>query len=805
MGPAQAQVKIGTNPTTINPGSVLELESPDRGLLMSRVAITDRNTWGLNGNVPVEGMVVYNTTATTGVNGLQEGLVVWKNGQWISVDETPYFHVNSTAAGNSTLSNSGATGAESIAIGPGAVASNVNTVALGNGAQATGSNAMAVGANANATTTGAIAMGQGASVLAPATITPAINDGIGGVAIGQGATVRGGSASYPNTAVGYGASAGGAAGTGVSATAFGGLARADGTDSTAVGRSATASNNQATALGMSSTASGVASSATGVNSQATSNRASAYGYSSSATGNRATALGSHSSASGDYSTALGIEATASGTVSFAQGYLSNASGFGATAMGYSSTASAEAATALGVSASATQTNAVAVGRNASANVADGVALGSYSVASRGPGTAGYDPATGIGSTNTSSTWRSTLGAFSVGDPATNRTRQITGVAAGTADTDAVNVAQLLALQSNVNTNINIAANKWVTGSQTTTYVAPTATGIESTAVGSGSLASGPNSVAVGTGAAATTANSVALGNGSTTGTAVGVSGTTIQGNSYSFAGSNPTGVVSVGSAGNERQIQNVAAGQLSASSTDAVNGSQLYATNQAINNLSVTAGAGINVTTAQTGTGVAIGTSVANVGPGGTATYTAGNNVVLTQNGTNMTFAVNENPNFTSVTVGNTSITNNGVSIQGGPSLTTSGVDAGGKTITNVAAGVNGTDAVNLNQLNTATGNLQGQVNNLDNRITRLGKELSGGVAASAAMAVVTPVEPGRYHLTGAVAAYNGQVGIGFNVLKRSENGQTTLHAGLGWVPAEASPSHALASGFRSIDTGSAS
>ena len=83
----------------------------------------------------------------------------------------------------------------------------------------------------------------------------------------------------------------------------------------------------------------------------------------------------------------------------------------------------------------------------------------------------------------------------------------------------------------------------------------------------------------------------------------------------------------------------------------------------------------LGVTTAATGTGIAIGTSVANVGPGGTATYTAGNNVVLTQNGTSTTFAVNANPSFTTVTVGNTNITNNGVSIANGPSLTVNGIN----------------------------------------------------------------------------------------------------------------------------------
>ncbi len=95
-------------------------------------------------------------------------------------------------------------------------------------------------------------------------------------------------------------------------------------------------------------------------------------------------------------------------------------------------------------------------------------------------------------------------------------------------------------------------------------------------------ASGTNSVAIGPGATATNANSVALGAGSVTGPAVGTASTTIAGQTYNFAGAVPAGTVSVGAAGQERTVTNVAAGRISADSTDAVNGSQLHATNQAV-------------------------------------------------------------------------------------------------------------------------------------------------------------------------------------------------------------------------------
>ena len=77
-GAVQGQQKIndgtGTGGSLPNASAILELDSSTRGLLMSRVALTDAATWGLAGATPVEGMVVYNTNASTGANGLQQGL-----------------------------------------------------------------------------------------------------------------------------------------------------------------------------------------------------------------------------------------------------------------------------------------------------------------------------------------------------------------------------------------------------------------------------------------------------------------------------------------------------------------------------------------------------------------------------------------------------------------------------------------------------------------------------------------------------------------------------------------------------------
>jgi autotransporter adhesin len=113
-----------------------------------------------------------------------------------------------------------------------------------------------------------------------------------------------------------------------------------------------------------------------------------------------------------------------------------------------------------------------------------------------------------------------------------------------------------------------------------------ANGKGSSAVGYNATATGENSLALGYNAKANNAKDVALGADSTTAAAVATTGTTIRGTDYTFAGTAPVSTLSIGSAGNERTLTNLAAGRLSATSTDAVNGSQLFATNQAIEGIS---------------------------------------------------------------------------------------------------------------------------------------------------------------------------------------------------------------------------
>ncbi|HBE9089898.1 TPA: YadA-like family protein, partial [Serratia fonticola] len=177
--------------------------------------------------------------------------------------------------------------------------------------------------------------------------------------------------------------------------------------------------------------------------------------------------------------------------------------------------------------------------------------------------------------------------------------KLTNVAAGelsTTSTDAVNGSQLNATNDQVATNTtNIATN--------TSDIANNATNItnlgdeisnvydtgtkyfHANSTGTDSSATGVDAIAIGMGAVANVNRSIALGDGAKTAAAVGTTGTTIRGTQYAFAGTAPVGTLSVGDVGAERTITNVAAGSLSATSTDAVNGSQLFASNQAIDSI----------------------------------------------------------------------------------------------------------------------------------------------------------------------------------------------------------------------------
>lgn len=485
---------------------------------------------------------------------------------------THYYSVKTTAetdaAGNNNYLNDGATGDNALAAGVGTTASSDDATAVGTYANATASQATAIGRSASASSyqdtaigynagahgSYAIAMGNGAS----ATNTNAIAIGASANVPYENSTAVGASAKATDnqaTAIGSSAEASGtyatalgnsASATSYESTAIGSGAGAHGDYAIAMGNGASATNSYAVAIGAGANAPSYQATALGNGASATSSQATAIGTGAGARVSYATALGNGASAYSSYATALGSSATAQSSDDTAIGSSAKASGGDATALGYNAQATAPNATALGSGASAyyhaiaigaasasssyalaagdganaQEYQAIALGYNAKSNVTGGVALGSGSTANVDSGKTGLDPHTGKASTATGAPWVSTLGALSVGtvdsDGTATGTRQINGVAAGTQDTDAVNVAQLKAMETRINMHY-YSVNSTLSGDGSN-YDNTGASGTNALAAGPMASASGENAVAIGYGAQAKGRSATVIGkNASATG------------------------------------------------------------------------------------------------------------------------------------------------------------------------------------------------------------------------------------------------------------------------------------------------
>ena len=277
--------------------------------------------------------------------------------------------------------------------------------AIGLRAVATGGNATALGRSARAAAENAIAIGGG-----------------NGNKFDNN-TEKTEATAEKAVAVGYNANA-----SARDTLALGTSSKASGSDALAIGKNANASDSDSIAIGQDTVSNNINSVALGNDSQSK--------------GSSAIALGAHTKATDVGAVALGLKAEATKEGSISIGQESAASSLKAITIGMKSVASGENAAAYGNTAKAGEKNSLALGANTQATVEGGVALGAGSIANTVAG-AGYNPNTGR--TNTfaglsGNALTSTWAAVSIGD-GTN-TRQLTGLAAGTNNTDAVNVAQL---------------------------------------------------------------------------------------------------------------------------------------------------------------------------------------------------------------------------------------------------------------------------------------------------------------------------------------------------------------------------
>ena len=495
-------------------------------------------------------------------------------------------------------------------------------------------------------------------------------------------------------------------------------------------------------------------------------KAIAFGTSATATGNASVAFGYNALGGETNAIAFGVESKAHKADSIAFGSNANATKANSIAFGSNAEALHENVITIGKDSKATKKGAMTIGEGAQSNANNSLALGNGTIINQ-------EDIKNPNAKYTNDSFDIENGVVAIANK--GKERRLVNLAAGREDTDAVNVKQL----TEVNDNLakSIAGDNYngysIDGNGRYTYKAPdfniknqtlhnvkeavelaqtnyvsvnadktkqtdtdsnydnlgakavgsialgeftgtSATATDSIAIGHNTKVNAQNTVAIGANITAATNGSVILGDSSKTDGSHAtetVASKEIDGHTYTFEGKAKDAgrFVSVGEKGNERQIKNVAAGHVEANSTDAINGSQLYAVASRVEQ-------GWKITTAKTGTGEVSGNAEKKVAMGDTVTLTAGDNIKITQNEKNLTVSTKENVNFTTVTTGNTTLGDNGLTINNGPSITQDGINAGDKKITNVSNGTispNSKDAVNGSQLYATNQNVTNNANNI--------------------------------------------------------------------------------------------
>ena len=396
-----------------------------------------------------------------------------------------------------------------------------------------------------------------------------------------------------------------------------------------------------------------------------------------------------------------------GDATTAIGTLSEAYGTGSTAIGINSLTKGVASTGIGIMARSWGTNSLALGTQVGAygdrsssigdtnqvglDMKDGSKSGKESAAVGSKNTIYGNQAYAVGAGNT------------IGSATVNTAMEANGSAAG-ADQDKITTVTAGTVKGNMagafgyKNTIN-ADNAYAVGSSSTV----SADG--AMVLGNNASVTAKNGMAFGSNTKVANENAVALGAGSETAAAAATPSAVINGTTHAFAGTNPASTVSVGKAGSERTITNVAAGRISDVSTDAINGSQLYAVTTEMDKGVAYAGdvkaaaAAANKFTRKLGEQTNIVGGVADA-----SKLTDGNIGVVSNGKDTLNIKLAKNVKVDSVTTGNTVINNNGVHVGGKTYINNSGLNANNQKITNVATGTAGTDAVNVDQLNAAIG-----------------------------------------------------------------------------------------------------
>ena len=554
-----------------------------------------------------------------------------------------------------------------------AVASGGYSVAIGTAAKADGGAGVSIGYKTNAKTSNSLAVGSESQAT-----------GEGAVAVGRKNTSTGAS----STVLGILSTA-----NATSATAVGMETTAKGENSLAVGHKSSASGKNGVAVGTNFTTSDQGGVAVGNAAKSKETNATAVGIDVSANAANSVALGGSATANSDGAIAIGShgsrQTTATGNRALAIGTAATANGLDNIAIGTSASTSSQYSTAVGNGATATAIRAAAFGANSTASVEGGVALGVGSVANRAGGIAnkGYNP--NDNRTNKYAglnTWvlSPTTGAVAVGN-GTAATRQITGLAAGKEDTDAVNVAQLksvnLAFAGNVGSGDVNLANSTLSLKGDGTYITTAANGQNLTISGKTQNINVTNGQA--------SANAAGMADAKNVADAINKA---VSANAYNWklAADNDNGrseVINKEDTVSFRGDNNITVARNGKKITTSLNKAITVDTVKA--NKSVTVSSGGNQITLDGSNGAVTGKTFTG------QSFTAGNNVL-----SNTTLQIGP------TTGNNVTITTDGLSGKAGSNTVkfgTNGISAGGQQIANVSSGGNvGTNAANITDVKNA-------------------------------------------------------------------------------------------------------
>ncbi|WP_448865969.1 ESPR-type extended signal peptide-containing protein, partial [Dialister invisus] len=704
---------------------------------------------------------------------------------------------------------SDATGVGSVALGTVAKAHNNNTIAIGNTSTVTGLNSIGIGSLANAagsqtvvvgrqahsdaTSENSVAIGQGAhaagqkrandtysaSTIAIGNVAEAAENGdvvIGRQAVstvseyhnqeGSGAVVMGAEAKS------YGSRGDVVLGSGAEANiirkgttnpmntpeysqsiAIGSMAKVYGTQAMAIGGDALSIGHSSIAIGgndIDQVKSQLQAAvpdllAAGVQNKFTRETAALY---------PGTTLGSAAlSTSQNYSNTASI-----GGASIAMGAMTQSFGIGSTAIGVNSLSKGIASTGIGVMARSWGKNSLAIGSQAGAygdkstsvgdtnkvgfDMTDGTISGASSAAVGTDNNIYGNNSYAVGSGNT-------VGSATVTDTTEANGDKIKKVTAGTVKG---NTAGAFGYKNSVT-----ADNAYAMGNNST------ASADGAMVLGNSASVTAENGVALGNNTKVTNAGAVSIGAGSETAATVATPSAVINGTTHNFAGTNPAATVSVGKAGTERTITNVAAGRISAASTDAINGSQLYAVTSEMDKGVAYAGDVKDAAAANNKFTRKLGEQTNIVGGVTDTAKLTDNNIGVVSNGTD-TLTVKLAKTLTgldSVTAGNTTINNNGLTVGGNTYVTNNGINANNQTITNVASGGNTTtNAANIGDVQKAAAGAKSAVTGAK-QATVTGTVAADGhtdYVVSATKTTLAAATGGKVSVTGGTEDANGVI-----------------------------------------------